>query len=402
MISLSDFATISECLIPGAAQSTLQDFRLPDSSGGYAYRESNSWLSPTSNRFIVWYVFFSLSELNPFNRRHNRKSSRDTLELSEMSLDMDLQDNHLKLRLQNTPILDGLSINERNDQVIILLATVGSVHKLVLPHPKKLHHNIPTPGSERLVRTSIFHNFSAETVKNPLNFYVLDNSYPVGGSSLGLAGVNFPVTSCCWLSNAGEPFFVLANNSGSLVMVKMAQKPEEKTLVWELRTNSLMDKLRGFVPSIIRSSQDEESAISIVSHNFGNETLFFAFCRDMKIRIWSAVRRKCIASLNLLPSHESPSESHQNALSSAHRPQIRKSVSGGFFLAVYLPSPEQKQFLIFKLLQEAPTLDLERVASLNAPLEQDLVDFEVVGSNILTLWQDSETHTRLRRASFSL
>lgn len=61
MIPLTTSHVLIEVTIPGA-QSTLQDFKLPETGGGYTYDESNSWLSATSNRFIVWYVislFFS-------------------------------------------------------------------------------------------------------------------------------------------------------------------------------------------------------------------------------------------------------------------------------------------------------------------------------------------------------
>ena len=62
MIPLTTTHVLLEVTVPGA-QSTLQDFKLPESGGGYTYDESNSWLSPTSNRFIVWYAFSSCPEM---------------------------------------------------------------------------------------------------------------------------------------------------------------------------------------------------------------------------------------------------------------------------------------------------------------------------------------------------
>lgn len=62
----------------------------------------------------------------------------DCVEFIESSLDANLAGSHIKLRFKNTPVLNKLSIHETADQVIILIATVASVHRLVLPHPKKL------------------------------------------------------------------------------------------------------------------------------------------------------------------------------------------------------------------------------------------------------------------------
>lgn len=56
MISLHNFSSTSQFAVPGATHSTLQDFRFPDSSGGYTYEESDSFHTVTANRLIVWYV----------------------------------------------------------------------------------------------------------------------------------------------------------------------------------------------------------------------------------------------------------------------------------------------------------------------------------------------------------
>lgn len=44
----------------------------------------------------------------------------------------------VKYHFQDTPILGGISIHENHGNVVILVATVASVHRLVFPHPNKL------------------------------------------------------------------------------------------------------------------------------------------------------------------------------------------------------------------------------------------------------------------------
>lgn len=141
----------------GANQSTLQDFKLAESVGYYCYKDSNVWSSPTCNRFIYWYVtnylthlckleilkclFLTKSVISVYlltSNLHFRRSNKDYIQFYEVSLDFNLARNHVQLRFHNTPILDGVSVHETGDKVIILLATVASIHRITLTHPRKL------------------------------------------------------------------------------------------------------------------------------------------------------------------------------------------------------------------------------------------------------------------------
>jgi nuclear pore complex protein Nup160 len=67
------------------------------------------------------------------------RASHDVLELVETSLDWDLRNNRIKYKFQDTPLLAGVSIHETFHHIVILVATVSSVHKLVFTHPKCVH-----------------------------------------------------------------------------------------------------------------------------------------------------------------------------------------------------------------------------------------------------------------------
>lgn len=113
------YRNCAEYFLSGGAQNTLQDVKLPECSGGFVYADQSHSL--TRNRMIIW------------------RTSHDVLELVETSLDWDLRANRVKYRFQDTPVLSGVSIHETYHHVVILVATVSSVHKLVFTHPKCLH-----------------------------------------------------------------------------------------------------------------------------------------------------------------------------------------------------------------------------------------------------------------------
>ena len=60
------------------------------------------------------------------------------MELIEISLNYDLVGNRVKYKFVDTPLLPGITVHESWGNVVILVPTVGSVHKLSFPHPGKL------------------------------------------------------------------------------------------------------------------------------------------------------------------------------------------------------------------------------------------------------------------------
>ena len=71
-----------------------------------------------------------------------RKACNDILELVEESLDVDLFASKVKFRFTESAILGGVSIHETQGFVVVLVSTVASVHRLVFPHPSRLHNNV--------------------------------------------------------------------------------------------------------------------------------------------------------------------------------------------------------------------------------------------------------------------
>jgi len=63
------------------------------------------------------------------------------LELVEVCLDFDLQSSQLRLRFNGSPVV-GVSIHETSRDVVCLVTTASSVHRLTFTHPVLLHSRV--------------------------------------------------------------------------------------------------------------------------------------------------------------------------------------------------------------------------------------------------------------------
>ncbi|KAM9221827.1 LOW QUALITY PROTEIN: nuclear pore complex protein Nup160-like [Dugong dugon] len=94
-----------------------------ESAGDFYYLESGRLFSVTRSRFIHW------------------KTSGDTLEPVEESLDVNLLNNAVHLKFQNCSILPrGVYVSETENHVIIL--TDQTAHRLLLPHPSRMYRSV--------------------------------------------------------------------------------------------------------------------------------------------------------------------------------------------------------------------------------------------------------------------
>lgn len=139
----------------GATQSTLQDIKVAERAGGFCYAAAANddnlsgrrrATAANRNRFIYW------------------RTQHDVLELHEISMDTTLQSNCVRYRFTDAPVLT-VSVTECGRQsVVVLVATVSSLHRLNFAHPDRL------AASENL---SIFHDASAAATRDPTTFYVI-------------------------------------------------------------------------------------------------------------------------------------------------------------------------------------------------------------------------------------
>ncbi|EAW67881.1 nucleoporin 160 [Homo sapiens] len=118
------FREFTVCSI-GTANAVAGAVKYSESAGGFYYVESGKLFSVTRNRFIHW------------------KTSGDTLELMEESLDINLLNNAIRLKFQNCSVLPGgVYVSETQNRVIILMLTNQTVHRLLLPHPSRMYRSV--------------------------------------------------------------------------------------------------------------------------------------------------------------------------------------------------------------------------------------------------------------------
>lgn len=338
----------------GAAQSTLEDIKLAERAGGYAYQEDPTLGNTTRNRFIYW------------------KTNHNVLELTEESLDVNLVGNKLRLRFQHTPLLEGVSIFETRNHLVVLAATIASVHRISFPHPRVLK---PDPGSRFHASSSgrsVFFDASAALLRD---YHVLNHA--------GL-GTTLSHNSCSWLGANGEAIFVLGTNTSSLFVVSI--DPLEaggKVSSMEIRKSvSVSSFLSGILPTSMRS---DEASLSLVCHQADDDIFIFALSKDLRIRQWSYRNQDLLAECSVMDHW--PSSKSTCRLTGRHSCMVKATdPSGSVYLGVYGCFPEGNQFFVFQPNQpHGGGYSLSLRTKVRAP-ENDLVDFCLSGSALWTLW----------------
>nr|XP_045619650.1 nuclear pore complex protein Nup160-like isoform X1 [Procambarus clarkii] len=341
----------------GAAQSTLQDIKVPEYGGGYSFKP----LSPvTCNRYLFWRV------------------CHDVVELWEESLDHDFTHNHVQLRFADTPVLEGLSVHETRQYVYILLATVSSVHRIRLPHPQ-------TAQATRSKPQSILRDLTFQTLKEYHNLHILNSTAAVGEG--------LPHTAGTHLKKGGDAVFVLGQTGGTLLVVKMIDSPFS-VFTEIIKNASLMNRLfTGFVPGrFSRGLEGCETVTSLVIKELAGDVLAVGVCRDGKVRAWSCSRLQCVLAHDTL---ENTAEAGRKLNPGAQRHQIRSCGQGEeTILGVFLNFTEKHLLIVYQPTLNLGQITLSHIKTLYPP-QYDLVDFSLTSWYIWTLWTDANNETQV-------
>lgn len=245
-----------------ASHSTLQDIKVQKQAGGFCYKNDELM----QNRFIYWRI------------------SDDVLELSEVSLDIDLRCHNLKIIFENSPIMS-VNINETNDKIVILVSTVNNIHRLDIAHPRKL---ISISGEQN--ENSIFHMVSPESFKDPSTFYTISN----------VLGQSVPHAASCYFAPNGDDAFFAVAHSNHLLIFQMNSHGE--THVSEMKNAQMLPRLFSNLTGAIRGRNevnDSDFSTSMVFDTLGNENVLYSLYRDNTIRMWSLKSGQCLCAINV-------------------------------------------------------------------------------------------------------
>ncbi|XP_008559870.1 nuclear pore complex protein Nup160 homolog [Microplitis demolitor] len=353
----------------GVSQSTLQDIKVPERASGYSYRDNYKYY--TRNRFIYWRI------------------SHDVLELVEHSFDINLINCKIRYKFTDTPILDGISIHETANSVIILVATVSSIHKLTFPHPDKIHKQEHLLASHPdLTIQSIFSEASAQVARDPHSFHVIAN--------VGTTNAPVPHAAASWLTLPHEEaLFALAYNTGSILLLRL-DAATGLVHTSELKQDSIVPRFLSGIATAFRGRNTEGMVgMSLVIHPCGDDTYLFALCREGNVRMWSCNKAQCVAVTEVAADSQVAQGAHGHMLR-----KILGSMDNELYLGTYLKFNYGCEFSILRPVQDAGLFKFIRVCTLFPP-DQHLVDFSFTPTRLWAVWRTTHmdavavTHAQL-------
>ncbi|XP_034185245.1 nuclear pore complex protein Nup160 [Osmia lignaria lignaria] len=348
----------------GGSQSTLQDIKVPERAGGYSYNDCSKYF--TRNRFIYWHI------------------CHDVLELIEHSLDINLANCRVRYKFTDTPLLDGISIHETINSVIILIVTVSSVHKLSFPHPETIHKNEHSLSTYKdLGIQSIFSEASSQNAKrikeDPHMFHVI--------TSAGTTNFPVPHAAASWFIPPQEALFALAYNSGTILLLRLDTKTG-LVHTSELKQDSIVPRfLSGIATAFGGRSSEAHVAMSLTIHSCGNDTYLFALCREGNIRMWSCNKAQCVAVTDAAIDHRIASQGAQGHM-------LRKTLgpNNELYLGIFLKFSTRCEFSVLKPIQDNGIFKFIRLCTRFAQ-DQHLVDFSFTTTRLWAVWRTTDMDT---------
>uniref|UniRef100_A0A7N8X968 Nucleoporin 160 n=1 Tax=Mastacembelus armatus TaxID=205130 RepID=A0A7N8X968_9TELE len=346
--------------------------KFPDSAGAFHYEESGKLLSVTSNRFIHW------------------STSGDAVQLVEQSLDTNLLNNAVKLRFTHCSVLPGgVTIQETLNNVIILISTNQSVHRMVLPHPTRMYRSELVT---ELHMQSIFTDVGKLSLQDPSHSAIIPSSVGQTGS---------PSTSTAWLSYQGEAHYALASPAGGIMVVTLPPHDTQGSVsVVELKRSSMMTRLSGWMPTAIRGDQGlADLVVSLAVRELEEDSFIFALCQDHKLRMWSFREQACLLEVDML-EYIPACKGVKRLSGQGHRLRLAFSSTTGLCVSVYLAIPQRGQFTVLQLVAtDNNRYSLEHISSLFTT-QETLVNFALTSTDIWGLWVDDSNSTVVKYINF--
>ncbi|XP_057705577.1 nuclear pore complex protein Nup160 isoform X2 [Corythoichthys intestinalis] len=351
---------LASAVAPGAV-------KFADAAGVFHY-DGGDARSLASDRFISW------------------STSGDTVQLAEQSLDADLLNNAVRLRFAHCQVLPGgVAVAETPDEVVLLIATNQSVHRVPLPHPK------PSYRGDLMIElhTSVLTDVSKLHLEDPRNAAAAPSALlPLGGG----AG-----TATAWLTQRGDANFAFAAAAGGVVVLTLPAQGD--LFVSELKRSSVMQRLSGWIPSAMRGDQSPpDRASSLAALELEDDSLVLAVCHDHKLRAWSLKDQACVLEADVR-DYVPTSPNVKWTTGGAHRLRLTPRAASSLRLAVYVAAPRGGQLVFLRLVPAGERFDLRCVSTLFCH-QETLVDFALTSSDVWALWLDEANGTVLKHANF--
>ncbi|KAF5295354.1 hypothetical protein FQR65_LT01544 [Abscondita terminalis] len=353
----------------GGTQSTLQDIKVAEKANGYSYRTCAA--HHTRNRFIYWRI------------------NHDVLELIEQSLDINLKGNKVRYRFIDTPILDGITIYETFENLIILVPTVCSVHRLIFPHPDVIQKqsNIAGPHPD-LATPSIFAESSTQSTRDSSVFNVFSNPHTTNSQ--------LPQVASSLLTIHEEAIFIFGYPLGELLLVKQTSHGHCTSI--ELKHESFMPRFISGIAEKFRSRlNDGNVVVSMVLHTFESETYALTLSRDGNLRVWACSKGQCIAATDLNSEISCLGPRLAQGSQNYVMRKLDRDDDSKLTLVIFMSFSTDCQFHIFKTTISNNQFKIVRINTLLSP-GKDLVDFNLSSDQIWSMWRSEDGETAVYNA----
>lgn len=339
-------------LAPG--QNVLCEIMIPESGGGYVYKDAKAVGSATQNRFLYW------------------RSVDDIVELVELSTEVELENNQVRIKFANSPVINNLNVIEFSDSLTIMIATNTSVHRLNLPHPKTTNK-------------SVLNELTTELIFNPANYYILSTQSSIGSQQ--------PICATSWHDD-GLLKCALCLPDSSIHIIQFSRVGHHISTS-TIKQTGIMGRLWSKMPNLLARSQNEcdNAAFACIPrvHDESNDVLLFTLCKDLKIRIFSTTSRECVCTHNVISqsSFTQSFASHTNPV--IELPMMKVS---GSSIIVYL-TENGSEFVLFNHTYNNGQHQLKDNVTIQTPSWEKLIDFAITNTKVWALATIRETQSSL-------
>jgi nuclear pore complex protein Nup160 len=340
--------------------SVVQDTEKNFFGSGYAFKNSSKSVF-TRNRFIVWRVI------------------GETLDLMDISLDLNLRGNAIRLRFGATIVPDVIFYEVQNQLesylVIFVVTSKNQLYRFTFLHPDLLTTRSLRDGENLF--DSLFANVTLDQLQEKRNFIPLICRH---SNITIVTGINQRQIAVGCLNGT-----VIVVTLDDVVFSPSVNDLKHEEV--ELRDVSLFQKLwSGLLPGTLFKSPNH-SVCGLHAHSTREDTFVFTLHID-KFLVWSYRRKEVLFSMPIQPKPWDP----QNVTAVSRRAMkllFDDSSTDEFKIVFFLALETESQFQVYwgKLM---PSGDIVfQLQSVHYCNNDSLVDFQIANDAIWALWKET-------------
>ena len=205
---------------------------------------------------------------------------------------------------------------------------------------------------------SVFTEASVSGTQDPANVYHFNE-----------LGVTHSVhTGAGWLGGDGHGVFALATTgtNKAIILIKLPPFGSRGAVeTYELRTSTVIGRLWSGLPSMFRGQGLDDGTVDLTIHPVERNTLIFAMCQDLQLRVWSTLSRECVHVESLVdtrPDDTYHATGQGNHGDGKHMVRQCMTAGGNIRVAVYLSLGSDARVQVYDVTMDGGRCVLADVA----------------------------------------